>query len=748
MTAACGFLLIDKPEGPTTFAVLGPLRHTFRKQKVGHAGTLDSGASGLVIAAVGSASRLLNQIEAAEKEYTFRLHLGFATDTGDLTGAATERVSDCAEPDSATRSCARTVAELRSVLAQFLGEIDQVPPLYSALKIDGKRASDRTRAGQEVELAARRVTISELELMENSADQKASGDAGAGASAESPERVSTDLAGLGATFLPNQDAAAYADFFAREGIEPSRTPSVKPLGTAVSDGSAGTRTVVGVARGTLFHLRCVVSKGTYVRSLGRDIAQALGTIGCVSGIRRLRVGSLRVTDAWNWERRGDPPAPLPVESVLALPQLTAEPLELGLLRSGVRIARERLRWREPAKASNLPAAPVLQGVPELPGLDQGFLLFEGDRCCLYGEMTEGKDAFANSNSIGSESTSGGGSIQLVAAPRVVFSEVATDIPLRVKRTCLITGNFDGCHLGHRALFERVEQEARARHLRPLVVSFTPHTRCALSPHCHLNLLTSDQEKRELIEGLGLDLELLPFDEALRALPPEQFLTEVVRDQLGGKLWVMGYNHHFGAKAAGNYENMLAFASSHGIELLRLEAVEAGEQAVSSTRIRQLLEEGRVLEANELLGYAYRLSGTVVAGAGRGAGLGFATANLKFDHPCKQGLPDGVYAGRVLLNGLDAKDSGLECGKADVGRGSRGSDRGIPAVANMGSNPTFADQQRRLEIHLLDWQGDLYGQRISYAVEARLREERKFATVEELKAQVAADIEAARDLLEN
>ena len=292
--AAGGFLLIDKPEGPTSFRILKPLRRLAPKGRIGYAGTLDSGASGLLVAATGASCRLLSLVEAGEKEYLFRLHLGFSTDTGDLTGTETERAGDAA----------RTAGEARAALPAFLGEQLQVPPVYSALKIKGKRASDLARRGKEIELAPRKIEVKELELL--------------------------------------------------------------PSG----DGADGKRTE--------FDLRCVVSKGTYVRALGRDLAKALGTVGCVSKIRRTRIGSLRVEDAWPWKEDGIPEF-LPPEEAIPLPRLTADPLELKLLRNGVRL--DLVRFRAAGEG----------GVRNISEGDRFFVVDEDGRAFVCAEAKPGRD---------------------------------------------------------------------------------------------------------------------------------------------------------------------------------------------------------------------------------------------------------------------------------------------------------------------------------------------------------------------
>ncbi len=300
-----------------------------------------------------------------------------------------------------------------------------------------------------------------------------------------------------------------------------------------------------------------------------------------------------------------------------------------------------------------------------------------------------------------------------------MAEAATDV-----RRAIVTGNFDGCHLGHCALFARLRSEAARRGLRPLVVSFAPHTRLALSPDCGLRLLTTDSEKRELlVERHGLPLEILRFDAALRSLSARDFLLQVVRDRLHAGLWLMGFNHRFGAGAEGDYASMAGFARENGVELGLLDAVEAGDETVSSTRIRALVRDGRLREAGELLGYAYRLSGPVTHGAGRGRGLGFPTANVRLEEPDKLLPPPGVYVGRAYCEGDE-----------------------FPAVANLGGNPTFGEDDGRLEVHLMDFRGDLYGKRIVFAIEGKLRDARRFPDAEALRAQIVRDARDARVML--
>ena len=215
--APSGFILLDKVAGETSFKALFPLQRVFSTKRVGHAGTLDLRASGLIIAATGRATRLLPYVEAKDKCYTFRLHLGYETDTLEWDGDVVEQGN----------ALVINRAALEAVLPQFTGDIDQVPPRYCAVKIDGRRASDWAERGKDFEMKPRRIHIESLKVV---------GEGG------------------------------------------------------VTEGCSGKEFAT-------FDIECVCSKGTYVRALGRDIARALGTCGCVSQIRRHRIGKVSVESA-------------------------------------------------------------------------------------------------------------------------------------------------------------------------------------------------------------------------------------------------------------------------------------------------------------------------------------------------------------------------------------------------------------------------------------------------------------------
>ncbi len=288
--APSGFILLDKAAGETSFKALFPLKRVFCTKRVGHAGTLDLRASGLIIAATGRATRLLPYVEAKDKCYTFRLHLGYETDTLEWDGDVVEQGA-CSHPgteeendESVILSEAQrsrriqgglTRENLEAILPQFTGDIDQVPPRYCAVKIDGRRASDWAERGKDFEMKPRRIHIESLKVV---------GEGG------------------------------------------------------LTEGCSGKEFAT-------FDIECVCSKGTYVRALGRDIARALGTCGCVSQIRRHRIGKVSVESAVRGEDLTREHLKS-VEQVLDFPVVKLDDDQMSVIRKG-----NWVPWREPVEGA-------------------------------------------------------------------------------------------------------------------------------------------------------------------------------------------------------------------------------------------------------------------------------------------------------------------------------------------------------------------------------------------------------------
>ncbi len=299
-------------------------------------------------------------------------------------------------------------------------------------------------------------------------------------------------------------------------------------------------------------------------------------------------------------------------------------------------------------------------------------------------------------------------------------------------TVLTIGFFDGVHRGHQRLVRRAADRAAQERARAVLVTFWPHPLAVLRPAEPVHLLTTLEEKLELLGALGgLDTAVvMPFTPELARLSPEEYL-QALREHFALRGMVEGPDFAFGRDRAGNVAWLRRAGAAEGFAVETLQ-VEAGGKRISSSRIRDHIVAGQVEEAAALLGRRYTLAGTVVRGDQRGRLLGFPTANLRVD-PVKLIPGNGVYAVRVRLPGADATSEEGASGAA--------------AVANIGVRPTFGEGSPPVvEVHLLDRTIDLYEQRLVVQFVSRLREERRFPGVEALKAQIAADAQRARALL--
>jgi riboflavin kinase/FMN adenylyltransferase len=291
------------------------------------------------------------------------------------------------------------------------------------------------------------------------------------------------------------------------------------------------------------------------------------------------------------------------------------------------------------------------------------------------------------------------------------------------RAVVTIGNFDGVHLGHRAILNRVCHRARELDGQAVAITFDPHPLKVLRPELHLPLLTTPAQKLELLAAAGLEaVVVLPFTPAFAALPARDFVAQYFCERLRVREVVVGHDYSFGRGREGNIDLLKEMGRDHGFTVQVVWAVEVDGAVVSSSLIRALLCLGKVAEAAHLLGRPYATVGEVVPGKGRGARLlQVPTANLR---PENELLPaTGIYAVRVR----------------------RGPDT-LPGVANIGTCPTFDNSELSLEVHLLDFSGDLYGENLEVEFVARLREERRFPSFEALAAQIQADIAAARQAL--
>jgi riboflavin kinase / FMN adenylyltransferase len=291
----------------------------------------------------------------------------------------------------------------------------------------------------------------------------------------------------------------------------------------------------------------------------------------------------------------------------------------------------------------------------------------------------------------------------------------------VRGIVIALGNFDGVHVGHQVVLLRAVEEGRRRGSRVIAATFDPHPRAVLAPGDQPKLLTTLELRREALLRCGVDeVREIRFDEELSRKSPEEFVRDVLVGEIGAEAVVVGENFRFGHKAAGNAGDLGRLMRGLGGEAYAVPVrSEDGKSHISSTRIRALIAQGEVEEAAKLLGRPYVLRGEVVVGDRRGKSIGFPTANV---------LPDpdvvvparGVYAGFVRVG----KDIYAAC-------------------TNVGVAPTFQRDEGRVETYLIDFEGDLYGCVVDVSFVRRIRPEKRFSGVDELKEQIAQDVEDAR-----
>jgi len=295
---------------------------------------------------------------------------------------------------------------------------------------------------------------------------------------------------------------------------------------------------------------------------------------------------------------------------------------------------------------------------------------------------------------------------------------------------LTIGNFDGVHLGHRAILDTVIARARALEGEAVLYTFDPHPRKVLQPGRALDLLATMDQKIELLEEAGIDVLIVePFDLAFARTSPDEFVRDHVHSRIAPVEVYVGYDFHFGKDREGSMRLLTETGPLLGFSVTIIPEVTVGGRDVNSTRIRELLRGGEVEEAGRLLGRAFSVRGPVVPGMKRGRGLGFPTANLAPDNEIMPG--PGVYVCEVRL--------------LDEGEPAR--ETMLPAVTNVGHRPTFEDGRGLIaEAHVIDFAGDLYGREVELSFLAQLRPERKFDGPDALREQIARDVAAARDWL--
>lgn len=295
-----------------------------------------------------------------------------------------------------------------------------------------------------------------------------------------------------------------------------------------------------------------------------------------------------------------------------------------------------------------------------------------------------------------------------------------------KKTIVTLGTFDGVHIGHTEILKKLTQNTHDGEFESTVLTFFPHPRTVLQGKSDLKLLNTINEKISLLENIGIEnLIIHPFDEKFAELSAEEFAKTILVDQLQVQKIIIGYDHRFGKNRTADINDLISFGTQYGFEVEQISAQEIDAISISSTKIRNALELGDIDLANQYLGYSYFLSGTVVKGKQLGRTIGFPTANIELDEDYKLVPKNGVY---IVYAKID--------------------NQLVNGMMNIGFNPTVEGKNKTIEVHLFDFNSDLYNHKIKISILHPIRSEQKFESVAVLKQQLIKDKEFSIQYLSN
>ncbi len=291
-------------------------------------------------------------------------------------------------------------------------------------------------------------------------------------------------------------------------------------------------------------------------------------------------------------------------------------------------------------------------------------------------------------------------------------------------TAITIGTFDGVHIGHQKILERLITNAKTSDLKSTVVTFFPHPRMVLQKDAGIKLLNTIDEKTLILEKLGLDnLIIHPFTKDFSRLSATEFVRDLLVNQLKTKKIIIGYDHRFGRNRNANITDLISFGSAFDFSVEEISAQEIDDVSVSSTKIRNALAQGDIQTANKYLGYRYMLTGTVIKGKGLGRKLDYPTANLQVEETYKLIPKTGSYVVQSTIG-----------------------NKIVFGMMNIGFNPTVSGEKMSVEVHFLDFKQNLYEQKIQVDIIARLRDEHKFESVDALKEQLTKDKETTLSVI--
>ena len=296
-----------------------------------------------------------------------------------------------------------------------------------------------------------------------------------------------------------------------------------------------------------------------------------------------------------------------------------------------------------------------------------------------------------------------------------------------QKSCVVTiGTFDGVHVGHKAILQRLNALAKKEDLDSVVLTFFPHPRMVLQEDTSLKLINTIDERIDLMNETGLDhLIIHPFTHAFSRLSALEFVRDILVNKLKTKKIIIGYDHRFGRNRNADIEDLREFGMTYDFEVEEISAQELDDVAVSSTKIRVALEAGDIETANNYLGYSFMLSGIVVKGNAIGRTIQFPTANLELSEDYKLVPKEGVYVVRANIN-----------------------DTNINGITSIGTNPTVGGTNKTIETYFLDFNEDLYERKLQIEFLTRIRDEETFESIAELKMAIQNDENFARKFLKN
>lgn len=296
----------------------------------------------------------------------------------------------------------------------------------------------------------------------------------------------------------------------------------------------------------------------------------------------------------------------------------------------------------------------------------------------------------------------------------------------INKTVVTIGTFDGVHIGHKFVLKRVIELAQINDYKSTVLTFFPHPRMVLQQDSSIKLLNTIKEKENLLSEIGIDnLIIHPFDLEFSRLSAEEFVKDVLIEKLNVGIIIIGHDHRFGRNRTANIDDLIEYGIEYGFEVQEISAKEIDDIAISSTKIRTALLEGSITAANNYLGYNYFMSGKIVHGKQIGRTIDFPTANIEISEDYKLIPKNGVYIVSSEINNTT-----------------------YFGMMNIGTNPTVDGLEQKIEVHFFDFNADIYNQDITVQIHSRIRDEKKYNSLDELKVQLQKDELTSRIFIKN